>query len=214
MRVLITGSRGFVGRHVQNNLRAAGHETLDLITAAERPARNAHEYEGDICDANRMRSLVRDLRPTPACISPAWPLCPWRGPSPNSFSRSTCRARSTCSTPSATKRPMRASSMVSSSAGLRPAGQPPPPDRGRPDEPGQPLRGVQAGGRPDRPALHPPLRHGGHDCAPVQPHRPRPVGGLRGARLRPPGKRNRLRPQRTAYARGQPGEHARVSRRA
>lgn len=67
MRVLITGSRGFVGRHVQNNLRAAGHETLDLITAAERPARNAHEYEGDICDANRMRSLVRDLRPD-ACL--------------------------------------------------------------------------------------------------------------------------------------------------
>ena len=62
MRVLITGSRGFVGRHMQNNLHAAGHETLDLITAAERPARNAHEYEGDICDANRMRSLVRDLR--------------------------------------------------------------------------------------------------------------------------------------------------------
>lgn len=67
MRILVTGSRGFVGRHVQNNLHAAGHETLDLIIAAERPARNAHEYEGDICDANRMRSLVRDLRPD-ACL--------------------------------------------------------------------------------------------------------------------------------------------------
>lgn len=67
MRVLVTGSRGFVGRHVQHNLQAAGHEMLGLIMAAERPARNAHEYDGDICDANRMRSLVRDLRPD-ACL--------------------------------------------------------------------------------------------------------------------------------------------------
>lgn len=67
MRILVTGSRGFVGRHVQNDLQVAGHEVLGLIHAAERPARSAQEFEGDICDANRMRNLVRDLRPD-ACL--------------------------------------------------------------------------------------------------------------------------------------------------
>lgn len=67
MRVLVTGSRGFVGRHVQNSLHGAGHEMLGLIMASERPTRSAQEFEGDICDAHRMRNLVRDLRPD-ACL--------------------------------------------------------------------------------------------------------------------------------------------------
>ncbi len=67
MRVLVTGSRGFVGRHVMAGLRAAGHEALGLIVATERPVRPPYEFEGDICDVNRMRGLVRDLRPD-ACL--------------------------------------------------------------------------------------------------------------------------------------------------
>lgn len=67
MRVLVTGSRGFVGRHVLTDLRQAGHEALGLITATERPAHPPYEFEGDICDAHRMRALVRDLRPD-ACL--------------------------------------------------------------------------------------------------------------------------------------------------
>ena len=67
MRVLITGSRGFVGRHVITDLRKAGHEPLGLIMATERPIHPPYEFEGDICDANRMRTLVRDLQPD-ACL--------------------------------------------------------------------------------------------------------------------------------------------------
>ena len=67
MRVLVTGSRGFVGRHVHDALTAAGHEMVGLILPAEGPVRGSHERVGDICDAVAMRSLVRELKPD-ACL--------------------------------------------------------------------------------------------------------------------------------------------------
>ncbi len=67
MRVLVTGSRGFVGRHVHDALTAAGHAMVGLILPAEGPARGSHERVGDICDAAAMRALVRELKPD-ACL--------------------------------------------------------------------------------------------------------------------------------------------------
>lgn len=67
MRVLVTGSRGFVGRHVHDALTAAGHEMIGLIIPAEGPVRGSHEREGDICNAARLREVVRELKPD-ACL--------------------------------------------------------------------------------------------------------------------------------------------------
>ncbi len=66
MRILVTGSRGFVGRHVHESLTAAGHEAIGMILPAEGPVRGPHECEGDICDASGLRDLIRKWKPDAA----------------------------------------------------------------------------------------------------------------------------------------------------
>ena len=60
MRALITGGNGFVGRHLTEALRAAGHETI----VAGRP-RDGGEVDValDMLDLDGLRRIVRDARP-------------------------------------------------------------------------------------------------------------------------------------------------------
>ncbi len=68
MRVLITGSSGFVGKHLLNELAASGHETLgmDIAPAASGPAPH-HFIPANITDPAAVTRIVAETAPD-ACI--------------------------------------------------------------------------------------------------------------------------------------------------
>ncbi len=61
MRILITGSQGFVGRHLVQELAEAGHEIVSLDI--QPPA----DHVCDLCDAAGLRAILRSTRPD-GCI--------------------------------------------------------------------------------------------------------------------------------------------------
>jgi GDP-4-dehydro-6-deoxy-D-mannose reductase len=68
-RALVTGSRGFAGRHLTALLRGAGCEVWGLDLGPAAPGLNAQaagperEAAGDVLDFERTRALVEDARP-------------------------------------------------------------------------------------------------------------------------------------------------------
>ncbi len=68
MRVLITGSSGFVGKHLIKELVKHGHEplALDLVRDPNLPLSIPY-FSGDILDAEMLRHLVASTRPD-ACV--------------------------------------------------------------------------------------------------------------------------------------------------
>lgn len=67
MRVLVTGARGFVGRHVMAELASAGHEPIGLSRSQDCPDPAAHERVADICSLADMERVMRDTKPE-GCI--------------------------------------------------------------------------------------------------------------------------------------------------
>ncbi|MCS6770814.1 MAG: GDP-mannose 4,6-dehydratase [Kiritimatiellae bacterium] len=63
MRILVTGARGFVGRHLMAELAAAGHEPVGLSRQADCPAADSSDRIADICDRRAVAEVVRDLQP-------------------------------------------------------------------------------------------------------------------------------------------------------
>ncbi len=59
MKVLVTGSSGFIGRHVVDVLRAAGHE----VVGVDRNASDHADETCDIVDGPRLRSIVQHHAP-------------------------------------------------------------------------------------------------------------------------------------------------------
>ncbi|HEX6985741.1 MAG TPA: NAD-dependent epimerase/dehydratase family protein [Planctomycetaceae bacterium] len=71
MRVLVTGGAGFIGSHIVDQLRAAGHEpaVVDDLSSGSRenvPA-GVPLYEVDIRDADRLRGVFDEVRPEAVC---------------------------------------------------------------------------------------------------------------------------------------------------
>ena len=58
MRVLVTGGRGFIGAHVCDALRDAGHEAVAL-----------GRVDGDLAEAGVAERLLAEHGPTPSSIS-------------------------------------------------------------------------------------------------------------------------------------------------
>jgi nucleoside-diphosphate-sugar epimerase len=59
-RILVTGSRGFTGRHLRAALQARGHRVLGLVNDGE-PGQD--EYLADLTDASALRHAVALARP-------------------------------------------------------------------------------------------------------------------------------------------------------
>lgn len=62
MRVLVTGSAGFIGRHLVKALRAAGHEPIGLDIRAQ-PAADSETLRCDLLDARQTRDALRRAQP-------------------------------------------------------------------------------------------------------------------------------------------------------
>jgi GDP-6-deoxy-D-talose 4-dehydrogenase len=59
-RILVTGAHGFTGRHLCAQLRAQGHEVIELT---EHAVKADHEIRADLTDAVQMRDAVARARP-------------------------------------------------------------------------------------------------------------------------------------------------------
>ena len=95
VRVLVTGARGFVGRHLTAALRERGHEVVrDRSRRARRRARGRRHRRAR---GAWRRSTSRD--PTPSRTSRRRPSCPRRCAIRRRRSTSTRAARCTCSKP-------------------------------------------------------------------------------------------------------------------
>lgn len=83
MRVLLTGATGFVGSHVLRGLVAKGHEVHCLVRRGSsveslRHVSDAYSIvEGDLSHAERLSSVVQQLRPE-AAVHLAWYAVPGR----------------------------------------------------------------------------------------------------------------------------------------
>ncbi len=63
MRILVTGARGFVGRHVAADFAAAGHEVLGLSRPQDCPDPGPSDVLADICDPAAIASVVQQIKP-------------------------------------------------------------------------------------------------------------------------------------------------------
>ena len=59
-RILLTGSEGFTGHPLAPRLRHEGHHVIGLT----RHPGEAGELSGDLCDADWVRRVVADVKPT------------------------------------------------------------------------------------------------------------------------------------------------------
>ena len=71
MKVLVTGGAGFIGSHVIDGLRAAGHSVavIDDLSTGSRdnlPA-DVPLHVADICDEQAVRRIVAEERPDAIC---------------------------------------------------------------------------------------------------------------------------------------------------
>jgi UDP-glucose 4-epimerase len=71
MRVLITGGAGFIGSHIVDACRAAGHEpfVVDNLSSGSKdnlPA-DVRLFEVDICDQPRLFQVFKEVRPEVVC---------------------------------------------------------------------------------------------------------------------------------------------------
>ncbi|MEX1095545.1 MAG: NAD-dependent epimerase/dehydratase family protein [Planctomycetales bacterium] len=71
MRVLVTGGAGFIGSHIIDALRGAGHEpfALDDLSTGDRANLTADTplYEADVRDRARVAAVFREVRPQRIC---------------------------------------------------------------------------------------------------------------------------------------------------
>lgn len=67
MRVLVTGARGFVGRHTVADLRNAGHIVISLCRPEDCPNPGPDDRVADICDAPALDRAIAELQPE-GCI--------------------------------------------------------------------------------------------------------------------------------------------------
>lgn len=67
MRVLVTGARGFVGRHLTADLTAAGHEVFCLSRPQDCPDPGSADRLADICDPAALANVVKMVQPE-GCI--------------------------------------------------------------------------------------------------------------------------------------------------
>ncbi|MCO5068493.1 MAG: GDP-mannose 4,6-dehydratase [Kiritimatiellae bacterium] len=67
MRVLVTGARGFVGRHLAADLTAAGHEVLGLSRPQDCPDPGPSDHLADICNPDAVSAIVQKIKPD-GCI--------------------------------------------------------------------------------------------------------------------------------------------------
>lgn len=67
MRVLVTGSSGFVGRYLVEELRAHGHSPIGFDAALSDPPLDIPEHAGNILDAEALCHCLTDAQPE-ACI--------------------------------------------------------------------------------------------------------------------------------------------------
>ena len=67
MRVLVTGSRGFVGRHVMAELAANGHDPVGLSRLQDCPDPAANEVLADLCDTASLARAIQETQPE-GCI--------------------------------------------------------------------------------------------------------------------------------------------------
>ena len=70
-RVLVTGARGFVGRHVTSALVAMGHEVHGVSTRDPGDAARCTWHRTDLLDAAERRALIAAVRPD-ALVHLAW----------------------------------------------------------------------------------------------------------------------------------------------
>ncbi|MGI9243164.1 MAG: NAD-dependent epimerase/dehydratase family protein, partial [Verrucomicrobiales bacterium] len=64
MRVLVTGSSGFIGTAVVNRLVEKGHQVLGVDRKGPKPDTASHEFvEADILDRERIGRCFAEFRP-------------------------------------------------------------------------------------------------------------------------------------------------------
>ncbi len=84
MRVVVTGARGFIGRHCAAELVSLGHEVHGVTTsAAPAAAKGVTWHRADVLAKDGLRAVLRDVRPS-HLVHLAWVTTPgafWADPS-------------------------------------------------------------------------------------------------------------------------------------